>query len=77
MQLILYFIYRDNKGSPKQQEPTEGESMEMGNGKNHQMKQSYENEIQGWHVKNNLCFVTYIICNWKQEPLWFIVLLLF
>jgi solute carrier family 50 (sugar transporter) len=47
MQLILYFIYRDNKGISKNQAPIEEESMEMGNGKNHQMKQSYGNEIQG------------------------------
>jgi len=47
MQLILYFIYRDNKGTPKQQASIEEESMEMGTGKNHQMKQSNGNEIQG------------------------------
>ncbi|KAI5405759.1 bidirectional sugar transporter SWEET1 [Lathyrus oleraceus] len=47
IQLILYFIYRDNKGIPKKHGTTEESSMEMGNGKSHQMKQSNANEIQG------------------------------
>ncbi|GAU37428.1 hypothetical protein TSUD_395470 [Trifolium subterraneum] len=38
IQLILYFIYRDNKDVTKKQPPIVEESMEMGNGKTHQMK---------------------------------------
>ena len=47
MQLILYFIYRDNKGVPRKQAPTEEESMEMGDAKPQQGKQSNANGIQG------------------------------
>jgi solute carrier family 50 protein (sugar transporter) len=47
MQLILYFVYRDKKGVTKKQPPIDEESMEMSNGKTHQMKQSNANEIQG------------------------------
>ncbi|KAK7282648.1 hypothetical protein RIF29_11590 [Crotalaria pallida] len=46
MQLILYFIYRDNKGAPKKQPPIEEESMEMGNTKPLQEKQTNANGIQ-------------------------------
>ncbi|KAE9603970.1 putative SWEET sugar transporter [Lupinus albus] len=46
MQLILYFIYRDNKGAPKKQTPIEEESMEMGHTKTNGEKQSNANEIQ-------------------------------
>ncbi|XP_058786844.1 bidirectional sugar transporter SWEET1-like isoform X1 [Vicia villosa] len=48
IQLILYFIYRDNKGTPKKHGSTTKEnSLEMGIGKTHHMKQSNANEIQG------------------------------
>ncbi|KAL5075604.1 hypothetical protein RYX36_014588, partial [Vicia faba] len=48
IQLILYFIYHDNKGIPKKHGSTTDEnSMELGNGKTHQMKHSNSNEIQG------------------------------
>jgi len=47
MQLILYFIYRDNKGGAKKQAPTEEEIMEMGNAKPQQGKQSNANGTQG------------------------------
>lgn len=40
MQLILYFIYRDNKGVPTKQATTEEEAMEIGNAKTNQEKQS-------------------------------------
>nr|ACU19281.1 unknown [Glycine max] len=46
-QLILYFIYRDNKGVTGKQAPTEEESMEIGDVKPQQGKQSNANGIQG------------------------------
>jgi len=54
MQLILYFIYRDNKGGAKKQAPTEEEIMEMGNAKPQQGKQSNANGTQGWYVKEHI-----------------------
>lgn len=50
MQLILYFVYHDNKGVPKKHAQTEEESLEMGNGKPNEVKQFNGIEIQGWHV---------------------------
>ncbi|TKY74170.1 Bidirectional sugar transporter SWEET1 [Spatholobus suberectus] len=47
MQLILYFIYRDKKGVARKQAPTEEESMEMGDAKPQQGKQSNANGTQG------------------------------
>ncbi|KAJ1384414.1 SWEET sugar transporter [Sesbania bispinosa] len=47
MQLILYFIYRDKKGVSRKQAQTEEESMEMGDAKPHQGKQSNANGTHG------------------------------
>ncbi|OIV97991.1 hypothetical protein TanjilG_14091 [Lupinus angustifolius] len=46
MQLILYFIYRDNKGAPKKESTIEEESMEMDHTKASGEKQSDANEIK-------------------------------
>ncbi|CAL0319462.1 unnamed protein product [Lupinus luteus] len=46
IQLILYFIYRDNKGAPKKQTPIEEETMEMGHIKHNEEKQSNANGIR-------------------------------
>ncbi|XP_019416247.1 PREDICTED: bidirectional sugar transporter SWEET1-like [Lupinus angustifolius] len=46
IQLILYFIYRDNKGAPKKQTPTEEETMEMGHTKYNEEKLSNANGIR-------------------------------
>ncbi|CAL0305472.1 unnamed protein product [Lupinus luteus] len=46
VQLILYFIYRDNKGAPKKQPPPEEESIEMDHTKTNGEKQCNANEIQ-------------------------------
>ncbi|KAK7351057.1 hypothetical protein VNO77_10206 [Canavalia gladiata] len=45
MQLILYFVYRDKKGVPRKQAPTEEESMEMGDTKPHQRKQQSNGNV--------------------------------
>lgn len=47
MQLILYFIYRDNKGDAVKKAPTVEEFMEMGDAKPQQGKQSNANGTQG------------------------------
>jgi len=54
MQLILYFIYRDNKGGGGKKAPTEEEFMEMGDAKPQQGKQSNANGTQGWYVKEHI-----------------------
>lgn len=51
MQLVLYFIYRDKKGAPRKQPPTEEESVELGHTKPHQEKQpNVANGTQEWDV---------------------------
>ncbi|KAF1871289.1 hypothetical protein Lal_00020081, partial [Lupinus albus] len=46
LQLILYFIYRDNKGAQKKQTPIEEETIEMGHTRPNQEKQSNANGIR-------------------------------
>ncbi|XVE60200.1 hypothetical protein DITRI_Ditri05aG0108800 [Diplodiscus trichospermus] len=50
MQLILYFIYRNNKGSEERKKPTTNGTIEIGPQKPHQEKQANGKVVQEEHV---------------------------